>query len=533
MKINVPNIGDFSDVEVLEVLIQPGTEVAAEDPLLTLESDKATMDVPSPVSGKITAVHIKAGDKISEGTHIADIEEGKKDPVTASDPPPVSDPPQATETPPLDTAAAATTASATFTTVEARVPDIGDFQAVEVIEILIKVGDAIAIEQSLISLESDKATMDIPASVAGVVQEISVNIGDKISEGDLIARLSAAPAVAPVPATGAKTPPPVAPASPVAPTTTQPSTTPLPPVVHGDDKERTKPHAGPAVRRFARELGVDLTKVKGGARLGRIVKSDIESYVKAVLQRPAGGGGGVMPEIDFSKFGEVEIHPLSRIKKLSAVNLARNWRIAPHVTQMANADITDMEEFRRSLADDAKKEGYKMTPLAFLIRATVAALREYPRFNSSLSSDGESLTLKKYFNIGVAVDTPQGLMVPVLRNAERKGLIEIARELATISARARDGKLKAEDMQGGCFTISSLGGIGGSYFTPILNLPEVAILGVSRAETKPQWTGKEFTPRLMLPLALSYDHRVIDGAEGARFISFYCNLLADIRRLTL
>ena len=301
----------------------------------------------------------------------------------------------------------------------------------------------------------------------------------------------------------------------------------------GDNKERTKPHAGPAVRRFARELGVDLTKVKGSARLGRIIKSDIESYVKAVLQRPAGGGGGVMPEIDFSKFGEIEIHPLSRIKKLSAINLARNWRIAPHVTQMADADITDMEEFRRSLADDAKKEGYKMTPLAFLIRATVAALREYPRFNSSLSSDGESLTLKKYFNIGVAVDTPQGLVVPVLRNAERKGLIEIARELATISARARDGKLKAEDMQGGCFTISSLGGIGGSYFTPILNLPEVAILGVSRSETKPQWTGKEFAPRLMLPLALSYDHRVIDGAEGARFISFYSNLLADIRRLTL
>ena len=535
MKINVPNIGDFSDVEVLEVLIQTGTEVAAEDPLLTLESDKATMDVPSPVSGKITAVHIKAGDKISEGTHIADIEEGKKKPVTASAPPPDSDPPPpVTETPPLDTAATASTA--TSTTAEARVPDIGDFQAVEVIEILIKVGDTIAIEQSLISLESDKATMDIPASVTGVVQEILVKVGDKISEGDLIARLSAAPAatVTPVPATEAKTPPPVTPASPVAPTTTpQPSTTPLPPVVHGDNKERTKPHAGPAVRRFARELGVDLTKVKGSARLGRIIKSDIESYVKAVLQRPAGGGGGVMPEIDFSKFGEIEIHPLSRIKKLSAINLARNWRIAPHVTQMADADITDMEEFRRSLADDAKKEGYKMTPLAFLIRATVAALREYPRFNSSLSSDGESLTLKKYFNIGVAVDTPQGLVVPVLRNAERKGLIEIARELATISARARDGKLKAEDMQGGCFTISSLGGIGGSYFTPILNLPEVAILGVSRSETKPQWTGKEFAPRLMLPLALSYDHRVIDGAEGARFISFYSNLLADIRRLTL
>ena len=534
MQIKVPDIGDFSDVEVLEVLISPGDTVVAEASLLTLESDKATMDVPSPAAGKISAVHIKAGDKVSEGTHIADMEEDKGQAETAA-----TDTAQAADTPAVATSGASSAEDTTV--VEARVPDIGDFKDVEIIEVLINIGDAVAVEQSLISLESDKATMDVPANVAGVVKEIAVKSGDKINEGDLIAILSSSLATTTqaTPAKPAPTPAPAVTATPVKPAPDTPTpvatttkTSPLPPVIHADDKKSVKPHAGPAVRRFARELGVDLTKVKGSARLGRIVKKDIESYVKAVLQRPA-GSGGVMPEVDFSKFGEIEFHALSRIKKLSSVNLARNWRIAPHVTQMADADITDMEEFRRSLADNAKKEGYKMTPLAFLIRATVAALREYPRFNSSLSADGESLIVKKYFNIGVAVDTPNGLVVPVLRNAEHKGLIEIARELAEISTRAREGKLKAEDMQGGCFTISSLGGIGGSYFTPILNLPEVAILGVSRAEKKPQWTGEKFVPRLMLPLALSYDHRVIDGAEGARFISFYCNVLSDIRHLTL
>ena len=552
MKIIVPDIGDFEEVAVIEILVAAGDSVAAEDPLLTLESDKATMEVPSPAAGKITAVHVKPGDKVGAGSHIADMEESagkaaddaakpakpaggaedklekpaaKKPADSASSPPPVAAP---TPPPPAADSTAAR---------EVRVPDIGDFKEVAVIEILVKQGDTIFSEDSILILESDKATMDIPAPFGGVVAEVKIKTGDKISEGDLIALVHSAESA---PAS----PPPVktdsaaaAEKSPQKPPQTPPKKPPqTPPAGQKITGELTaKPHASPSVRKFARELGADLQKIKGSGVRGRILKTDVQEYIKAALrQKPAEGGGlPSVPPVDFAKFGEIELQPLPRIRKLSAANLHRNWLVAPHVTQCAEADITDMEEFRKSLAEDAKKDGYRMTPLAFFIRAAVMALRQFPEFNASLHGDGEHLVRKKYFNIGVAVDTPGGLVVPVLRGAERKGLADIARELAEISSRAREGKLKSEEMRGGCFTISSLGGIGGSFFTPIINLPEVAIMGVSRSAVRPQWDGKQFTPRLILPLSLSYDHRVIDGAAGARFITYYANLLGDVRRLAL
>lgn len=413
---------------------------------------------------------------------------------------------------------------------EVRVPDIGDFNDVAIIEVLVQPGDAIVAEAPLLTLESDKATMEVPAPFAGIVQEVLVKTGIKINMGDLIARVTVTDA--PIIALQVAEEPPISPA----PSGPVPElrNAPLPPVV--EPAISSKPHASPSVRRFARELSADLSKIKGSGPRGRILKSDVQAYVKAVLKsgdESSGRGLPKVPPIDFSQFGDIELHPLSRIRQLSSSYLHRNWVVAPHVTQFIEADITDMEDFRQSLAEEAKKEGYRMTPLAFFIRAAVMALKQFPHFNASLHEDEKCLVYKKYFNIGVAVDTPSGLLVPVLRNADKKGLADIARELAEISARAREGKIKAEEMQGGCFTISSLGGIGGLFFTPILNLPEVAILGVSRAATRPHWDGKAFVPRLMLPLSLSYDHRVIDGADGARFIMYYSELLSDIRRLAL
>lgn len=434
-------------------------------------------------------------------------------------------------------------------TVEVKVPDIGGFEGVEVIEVLVGPGDQVEQEGSLITLESDKASMEIPSPQAGTIKELKVKLGDKVSEGEVIAIMEAAEA-----GTQAKNEPqapgPVAEAPKAPP---KPATSPAPqaeekaaglkpgqPVPRPSPTANIKPesfkkaHASPAIRRFARELGVDLTLVEGSGAKGRILKEDVQGFVKRTLSQPGGGlGVAPMPEIDFSQFGEIETQPLTKINKLTGQNLHRNWVTIPHVTQFDEADITELDAFRKQLAGEYKDKGVKVTFLAFLIKAVVSALKAHPRFNASLDADGENLILKKYFHIGVAVDTPEGLVVPVVRDADRKALIDIAAELMDISERARERKLKPADMQGGCFTISSLGGIGGTMFTPIVNAPEVAILGVSRAKMQPVWNGEAFEPRLVLPLALSYDHRVIDGAAGARFTSFLSGLLSDMRRMLL
>ena len=426
------------------------------------------------------------------------------------------------------------------------VPDIGDFKEVEVIEILVKPGDTIAKEQSLVSLESDKATMEIPSPEAGVVKDLKIKVGDKVSKGSILLSLEpAASAPAEAPPAAEKAP------DPNKPEAKAPEAKPAPAVVtrvepvpsEPKDALASLPHASPSIRKFARELGVDLTRVPGSGPKGRIQKEDVQAYVKSALAgkpaaAPAGKGSGGLdvlpwPDVDFGKFGPVELKARSRIKKLSAANLHRNWVMIPHVTQFDEADITELEAFRKSNTAETEKQGFKLTMLAFLIKASVTALRQFPDFNSSIDKTGENLVLKKYFHIGVAVDTPDGLMVPVVRDADRKGVFDLARELAEISKLARDKKLKAGDMQGGTFSISSLGGIGGSAFTPIINAPEVAILGVSKSQMRPIWDGKVFAPRLMLPLALSYDHRVIDGALAARFAAYLANVLSDIRRTLL
>lgn len=430
---------------------------------------------------------------------------------------------------------------------EIFVPDIGDFKEIDVVEVLVSVGDTVKPEQSLISVESDKATMEIPSPVAGVVKELKIKVGDKVSEGSLLLLLeetaAGAATAAPVPATpAAVAPSPSAVPVPVAAVTpiTPPAPVPFEPVI---ESGAFKPHASPSVRKFARELGVDLVKVSGSGPKGRVTQEDVQGFVKAVMKAvPAAAATAasgyafnlpLWPHVDFAKFGLVEARPLSRIKKLSGANLHRNWVGIPHVTQFDQADITDLEAFRKSNTAETEKQGFKLTMLAFLIKASVTALRQYPDFNASLDNTGENLILKKYFHVGVAVDTPDGLVVPVIRDVDRKGVFDLARELSEISRLARDKKLKPGDMQGGCFSISSLGGIGGSAFTPIINAPEVAILGVSRAGMQPVWNGKEFAPRLMLPLSLSYDHRVIDGASAARFTSYLASVLSDIRRTLL
>ena len=427
--------------------------------------------------------------------------------------------------------------------VEIKVPDIGDYKNIPVIEILVAPGDSVTAEDPLMTLESDKATMEVPAPMSGVVRELKVKIGDKVSEGVLVMTLETvavaasteAAATKPVSSTVAQVPAklaaPVA-ATPVAPRTVVAAPAPL------DEAAARMAHAGPSVRRFARELGVDISKVAASGPKNRILREDVQAYVKAALVRPAAGSGlgfnlPAMTPVDFSKFGPVETQALSRIKKLSGAFLHRNWLSIPHITQNDDADITELEAFRKSQVDEARAAGVKFTLLGFLIKAVVVALKECPHFNASLSPDGESLVLKQYFHIGVAVDTPNGLVVPVIRDADKKGLREIAKELGEVSTRMRDGKINPADLQGGCFSISSLGGLGGTYFTPIINAPEVAILGVGKAAMRPVWDGKQFVPRLMLPLSLSYDHRVIDGAEGARFMSFLGGVLSDIRRLVL
>ena len=425
--------------------------------------------------------------------------------------------------------------------VEIKVPDIGGHDNVDVIAVEVKAGDTIALDQTLITLETDKATMDVPADAAGVVQEVKIKVGDKVSEGSVIltvetgaaaaeAPAQAAPAAAPAPAAAA--PAPAAPAAPA------PAAKPAPAASSAvNEAAFSKAHAGPSTRKLARELGVDLGSVKGSGQKGRITAEDVKSFVKGVLQSGAGAslGGGLnllpWPKVDFSKFGEVEVKELSRIKKISGQNLSRNWVMIPHVTVNEEADMTELEEFRKALNKEWEKAGVKVSPLAFIIKASVTALKAFPEFNSSL--DGDNLVLKKYYNIGFAADTPNGLVVPVIKDVDKKGLKEISQELTELSKKAREGKLKPQEMQGACFTISSLGGIGGTGFTPIVNAPEVAILGVCKSQIKPVWNGKEFAPRLMCPLSLSFDHRVIDGAAGMRFTVFLANLLKDFRRITL
>jgi len=431
---------------------------------------------------------------------------------------------------------------------EIKVPDIGDFKNIPVIEILVKPGDSVNAEDPLIMLESDKATMEVPAPRAGIVKDVKVKIGDKVSEGSLVLTLEAGATEnesQPV----AAAPEPAAPAVPVPARAVAPSPAATPPVTavasptatleQVDETKSGLTHASPSVRRFARELGVDLAGVAGSGPKGRVQREDVQAHVKTEVTRFSAAAGCIgfslppLPQIDFSRFGPVRVQALTRIRKISGANLLRNSLTIPHVTQQDEADITELESFRKSQADAAKKEGIRFTLLAFLVKAVVVALKQYPDFNASLSTDGESLVLKEYFHIGVAVDTPLGLVVPVIRDADKKGLLEIARELGAVSARMRDGKINPADLQGGCFSISSLGGLGGTYFTPIINAPEVAILGVGKSAIKPVWDGKEFAPRLMLPLSLSYDHRVIDGAQGARFIAFLSSVLSDIRRLVL
>ncbi|MBT2767051.1 dihydrolipoyllysine-residue acetyltransferase [Stenotrophomonas sp. ISL-67] len=564
----VPDIGDYSDIPVIEVLVAVGDTVKKDQGLVTLESDKATMEVPSSVAGVVKEIKVKVGDNLSEGKVVALIEVA----AAAAPPAPAAAPAPA----PAKTAAAAAPAPATQSapaaapaaaggTVEATVPDIGDYNDIPVIEVLVAVGDTVKKDQGLVTLESDKATMEVPSSVAGVIKEIKVKVGDTLSQGKVVAIIEADGAAAPAPTraaaaaapaaaeTGTKVEPVAVPAQPdklaareiaSAPSAGAPSS---PPVQFNADSVLPSkvPYATPAVRVFARDLGVDLNQLTGTEKGGRITKGDVQKFVKsaltggaaAVAGGPAAAGGGLnllpWPKVDFSKFGEVETQPLSRIKKISGANLARNWAMIPHVTQFEQADITDLEGLRVALNKENEKAGIKLTMLAFLIKASAAALKQFPEFNASLDAAGENLTLKKYFNIGFAADTPNGLVVPVVRDVDKKGVVQIAQETGELAKKARDGKLGPADMSGGCFSISSLGGIGGTAFTPIVNAPEVAILGVSKSSIQPVWNGKEFAPKLMLPLSLSYDHRVIDGALAARFTTYLSQVLADMRRVLL
>ena len=560
LEVKVPDIGDFKDVEIIELLVKPGDRIAAEQSLITVESDKASMEIPSSAAGRVKELKVKLGDKVNEGSVLLVLEgEGAGTPppspqpspapagegaVTAPVPPPAPSPAPAGEGGPI----------------EVTVPDIGDFAEVAVIEVFIKPGDSVKVEQSLVTVESDKASMEIPSSHAGVVKEVKVKLGDKVSKGSVLALLEATGGASAGPAR----PMPAPPAPDAAPTAREPSAPPpepaapphertpptlaLPPHEPGQPP-RDLPHASPSIRRMARELGVPLAEVKGSGPKGRITQEDLQAFVKAVMSgdsttkaaagkapAAAAASGGIpgllaWPQIDFGKFGPVERKELSRIRKISGANLHRNWVLIPHVTNHDDADVTELEAFRVQLNKENEKNGVKVTLLAFLIKACVAALKKFPEFNASL--DGEQLVLKRYFHIGFAADTPNGLMVPVIKDADAKGIFAISQEMSELAMKAREGKLSPSEMSGGCFSISSLGGIGGRYFTPIINAPEVAILGVCRSATEPLWDGKAFQPRLVLPLSLSWDHRVIDGAAAARFNAYLAQILGDFRRVLL
>ncbi|MDQ2780486.1 MAG: dihydrolipoyllysine-residue acetyltransferase [Pseudomonadota bacterium] len=564
VEVKVPDIGDFKEVEVIELLVKAGDTIKAEQSLVTVESDKASMEIPSSHAGVVKELKVKLGDKVAEGSLLLMLEEpGSAGEAKAPAPAPKAAPapaPTKAEAP----AAASASAAKGGASQDVVVPDIGDFDEVAVIEVLVKEGDTVAVEQSLITVESDKASMEIPSSAAGTVEKLLVKIGDKVAKGTPIVKLKGAAAVAssapapkaetngeamasaaaPAPAGAAPspqyTPPP-------APTTSAVEAT----AAHEPGAATGKlPHASPSIRRLAREMGVPLAEVKGSGAKGRITQEDLHGFIKGVMAgsvqtaaqktkaptAAAGGGAGLpglmaWPQVDFTKFGEVERKELGRIKKISGAALHRNWVMIPHVTNHDDADITELEAFRVQLNKENEKAGIKVTMLAFLIKAAVAALKKFPEFNASL--DGETLVLKKYVHIGFAADTPNGLMVPVIKNADKKGVLQISQEMNELAKKARDGKLGPAEMTGGCFSISSLGGIGGRYFSPIINAPEVAILGVSKSSMQPIWDGKQFSPRLMLPMSLSWDHRVIDGASAARFNAYLGAILADFRRVLL
>ena len=556
IEVQVPDIGDFDEVAVIELLVKPGDTVKAEQSLITVESDKASMEIPSSHAGVVQALKVAIGDKVKQGSVVVVLDvEGAAAPAPATSAPAPAPAPAAAAPAPAPAQASAPApapaAAAPGGPVEVRVPDIGDFKDVAVIEVLVKPGDQIKVEQSLITVESDKASMEIPSSAAGVLKELKVKIGDTVNIGDLVAVLegtasasAAAPAPAPASAPTATAPAPAPQASSPAPA---PSAAPAPAPAHNPTTAPVGlPHASPSVRKFARELGVPLAEVKGTGPKGRITQEDVQSFTKAVMagtvstqaqaaKAPAGGGAGLdllpWPKVDFTKFGPVERKDLSRIKKISGANLHRNWVMIPHVTNNDEADITELEAFRVATNKENEKSGVKVTMLAFVIKAVVSALKKFPEFNASL--DGDTLVYKQYFHIGFAADTPNGLVVPVLKDADKKGILQISQEMGDLAKKARDGKLGPADMSGGSMSISSLGGIGGTHFTPIINAPEVAILGLSKSQMKPVWDGKQFEPRLTLPLSLSYDHRVIDGASAARFNAYLGQVLADFRRVLL
>lgn len=538
----VPDVGDDA-VEVIEICVAVGDSIEQEDALITVESDKASMDIPAPMSGTVAELKVAVGDKVSQGDLVAMMEAGAaaKAPEAPSAAPEKS--PAPVVEPPVEPVVTAEPAGEKV--IDVHVPDIGSDGEVEIIDVMVNVGDSVQKEDGLITVETDKATMDVPCPESGVIEAIHVSAGGKVGQGSLIVSLKVVGS-APVAAAPAPVEKPIAQAP--APVSEAQKAPPVPHHPHASSANASGAvYATPSVRRLAREFGVDLTKVKGTGRKSRILKEDVQSFVKYELSRPkataaaniSNGSGGLQlippPKVDFAKFGEVEEVPLTRIQKISGPNLHRNWVTIPHVTQFDEADITELEAFRKQenamLAK--QKSSLKVTPLVFIMKAVAKSLAAYPVFNASLSEDGEHLVMKKYFHIGIAVDTPNGLVVPVIRDVDKKGLYQLSEELTEVSIRARDGKLTAKDMQGSCFTISSLGGIGGTAFTPIVNAPDVAILGVSRSEMKPKWNGDEFIARLMLPLSLSYDHRVIDGALAARFSVHLSAVLSDIRKLIL
>lgn len=537
--IKVPDIGSSDEVEVIEVSVEAGDRIEEETTLIVLESDKASMDIPSPMAGVVSKVLIKEGDKVKEGSPIFEVEaEGASaaEPEAVQEPEPAKEPETATVEPEPE---ATTTAGRQ----EVRVPDIGTSEAVEVVEVAASVGDELAVEDGLITLETDKASMDVPSPYAGKLLELMVKEGDKVAEGDLIGYIEVVGAAAPA-ASANETKPVQAESSTAAPAASPAATSPAPVANKpaGTGVTSGKVHAGPAVRMLARELGVDLTQVAGSGPKSRIVKEDLQGFVKQVMQQTkatggtaAAGGAGIppIPLQDFSQFGKVEEKPMGRLLKAGAVNLHRSWLNVPHVTQFDEADISDLEDFRKSMKAEAEKQGARLTPLPFMIKACALALKAFPQFNVSLGAAGDTLIWKQYINIGFAVDTPDGLLVVVVKDADQKSVYQLARESSDLAARAQNKQLKGEDMKGGCFTISSLGSIGGTAFTPIVNAPEVAILGVSKASMKPVWDGKAFLPRLMLPLSLSYDHRAINGADAARFTAYLAQQLSDIRKMLL
>ncbi|PTD97258.1 dihydrolipoyllysine-residue acetyltransferase [Pseudothauera lacus] len=555
IEVKVPDIGDFSEVPVIELFVKVGDTIAVDDAIATLESDKATMDVPSSAAGVVREVLVAVGDKVSEGSVMIKVEAAGA--VAAAGSPPLqgegqggdgSQPTSGKTHPPPSLPLEGGGAAAAGGVVEVTVPDIGDFSGVPVIELFVKVGDSIKVDDAIATLESDKATMDVPSSAAGVVKEVLVKVGDKVSQGTVMIKVESAGASAATPA-GAEAAPAAAPAAaapaPVAAPAAAPA--PAPAAAPSAVKLGGKVHASPSVRAYARELGVDLAQVKATGPKNRILKEDVTAFVKGAMStgvvpgKAAAAGAGASlgggldllpwPKVDFAKFGEVEVKPLSRIKKISGQNLARNWVMIPAVTYHEDADITDLEAFRVAMNKEHEKSGKKLTMLAFIIKASVRALQEFPEFNTSL--DGDNLVYKKYFNIAFAADTPNGLVVPVVKDADKKSVFEIAAETGALAKKARDGKLGPADMSGACFTISSLGGIGGTYFAPIVNAPEVAILGVNKSVMKPVWDGKAFVPRLTLPMSLTADHRVIDGALATRFNVYLAQLLADFRRVML